>query len=343
MKCPKCSRNHPYKEGMKCLCGYQFTLNPKQPPYFTDKTIQMVIEKLSGGGRYYFTKNQLYATLFKKRLQAIRNMRFWTGGSIGFAVWILILIYTYHVHSNKWFMTILGLSIVFFVLFFHTLRKISPRYMGDIMQAIETYHKTNPISNMTTGKAFQNTKKREIDENIFAHAPEKILIVEHDDFTDTLLLNHFYFEEKCLVLSENKYPQNIFEAYQKFITIHPGIPISILHDASQKGLAMEKRLRSQKEWMLSDKEIIDLGLKKEDAKSLQKHGGLWLYQGNYERKLSSNTEDNIKQGYRVPLDFTSPMRMKSILAGSLIAGVGFSLMAEEWEKKGATTIDRGFG
>ena len=75
MKCPKCTNNQKYKDGMTCnFCGYIFALNPKVWPNITDMAMNNVIRDLSGPEEYYFTSNQLisrlYRTLRKKQRSA---------------------------------------------------------------------------------------------------------------------------------------------------------------------------------------------------------------------------------------------------------------------------------
>ncbi|MCB1158108.1 MAG: hypothetical protein H7A25_00835 [Leptospiraceae bacterium] len=343
MKCPSCNSLHPYKDGMKCKCGYNFVLNPKEAPYFSDTLMKATIDKLSGNGLYYFTRNQLYSALYKRRLQTTRKTRLWVGGFISLGILLLLSLMSFNVYGKKEGFFVSGFAFLLFVFIMNRLSKTSPKFMGDIFSLIDKYHQVHPIKNMATGKAFQNLKEKKFDKSFFEHAPERILIVEHDDFTDVLLLNNFYFDEKCLVLSENKYPNRIFQAYQEFIEKHPDIPIHIMHDASERGFKMEERLRSDSSWKLSGKTILDMGIKKEDVEVLGKQGGFWIGKDKKEVSVHQNMEENMKKGYMVPMDFAPPLRMSGILAGSMLMGAGIGLAAQSLNRKGETVTDRGFG
>ena len=74
MKCPECSNNQKVKDGMKCSqCGYSFTFNPKEyaTSGMTDGKFMACLRAASQNNTKWFTENQLYAALCRRRAKSI--------------------------------------------------------------------------------------------------------------------------------------------------------------------------------------------------------------------------------------------------------------------------------
>jgi hypothetical protein len=204
-------------------------------------------------------------------------------------------------------------------------KKITQNY-HQIAKAINDYDDRHPIRNMVRGNYFRKQLINKIDDEILTYAPERILIVEHDDVADMLILNRFHLENKVLVLSANKYPDHAFEAYQRIIRKNPDIPAELIHDVSIKGHQFKNHLLADSSWHLNENNVRDLGLSYVDVEKLREP--MWIpYLTNEKIRNKGRTIDNIRDGYRIPSDIASP---KAFIAGAALAmSTGMALLTEE--------------
>jgi hypothetical protein len=328
MKCPQCSTNHKFKDGMACsMCGYHFALNPKEPPRFSDMMIKNVINRISGSGTQYFTYNQLYAELNRTIKKKGRKTRMVSSGcmTVFIGAWLLLFWMGTERSTFLWLFAALVAG-----MFYFAFRPIKVPH-DTIVKVIETYHGMHPIEKLVAGKQMQREALDEFNKEIFQHAPEGILIVERDDIAEMLILNRFYFENKALVVSENKYPKPVFEAYRKFLDQHPDIPVAIIHDASKHGHGMLHRLMSDKQWGLEGKTVNDLGIRPEDVGRLKKP--VWVIgesiPPNERSQITPGKSaiENIEKGLVMPVDIAPPAAMMGSLG--LATMMGAALLSEE--------------
>ncbi|MDM8549186.1 hypothetical protein QUF72_03875 [Desulfobacterales bacterium HSG2] len=334
MKCPQCMNNQRYMDGMICRsCGYHFALNPKKTPYITDMALKNVIDRVSGNGQYHFTYIQLFAQIYR----VIKKKRKLHGYQIGCLIFLL-----YFLFPGGFVIAVLqiseapfarGLFVLYAVLGISGLVWFARHPLkvpySSVSETISTYRKLHPTDRLVEGRAFRKPSSESFDEEIFQYAPDRILIVEHIDIADMLILNRFHLENKTLVVSGHKYPEHAFRACQQFLSQHPDIPVMLIHDASEKGLRMKKRLLSDKFWNLRGKNVRDLGLFPRDADRLRRP--MWLPRAaSVHRKIlcaRKTADENISQGYRMPVDIASPRAMMG--AVSLAAASGLALLSEE--------------
>jgi hypothetical protein len=330
MKCPQCSTNHKYKDGMACsMCGYHFALNPKEPPRFSDMMIKNAIGRISGGSTQYFTYNQLYAEIHRTIKKKGRKNRMVSSGcmTVFIGAWLLF----FWLGTGRSTFLFLFAALVAGMVYF-AFRPIKVAH-DTIVKVIETYHGMHPIEKLVAGKQMQREAIDEFNKEIFQHAPEGILIVERDDIAEMLILNRFYFENKALVVSENKYPKPMFEAYRQFLDQHPDIPVVIIHDASTHGSGMRRRLMNDKQWHLEGKNVKDLGLLPQDVDRM-KHP-IWIPGTLSASGKSPKVADgkgkssaaNIEQGLVMPVDIAPPAAMMGSLG--LATMMGAALLSEE--------------
>jgi hypothetical protein len=341
MKCPECSASHKYKEGVVCVCGYRFALDPKQSPNISDMFLQNAIDKISDHHNYYFTYNQLYAQVY--RMLKKKKLKERIISTIGLGVFLGFVLFFFSAStglSPLWLFTVLICGVLWFAF-----RRINIPH-ETIVGVIDTYQKVHPIRSLVDGKQLQRIDIKELDDEIFQHAPEQILIVEHDDIAEMLIMNRFYFENKTLVVSANKYPEFAFEACQKFIAEHPDLPVHLMHDASKKGHGLLHRLVEDKTWHLEGKNLKDLGLFPWDVDRI-KHP-VWLpgTRADYDRKARSSaasgksSTENIEQGFIMPLDMVPSLAMMGTVA--LAVTTGYALMSDEFlTEQRRATVDSG--
>jgi hypothetical protein len=352
MKCPQCQANQKYSEGMICnSCGYQFALNPKEVPRITDIAFKIALDRLSGYGQHYFTYYQLYAQIY--RLLGKKDRKGRIGCIIALAIIGLLITFmgsalVKEISGFGWWLPALLLILVVVGIVKYARRpiKVSP---GTVVKVINTYQELHPTEQLVDGKRFEGRELTKVDPEIFRYAPEQILIVQRNDIADMLLLNRFHFENKTLVVSANKYPQDAFLACQQFLLQHPDIPISIIHDASSEGLKMKEKLLADKSWNLEGKRIQDMGLFPEDLDQIK--NPIWLPMsvatlkpGGKVRTYES-AEENVRQGLRMPVDVAPPRAMMGAM--TIAMAMGFALLSEEllgeMERQGTRGGDAGGG
>jgi hypothetical protein len=324
MKCPKCETKQKGTAGATCSgCGYVFALNPSEAPYLSDRRMKKAIENLSGTGNYYFTFNQLYAALYRMASKGSSTKHVIVPLLV--AVFIGLFVATkVNAVVGIVIVAVAALAIIGFVL-----RRAAPDHSA-LVKAINTYRQFHPIENLVDGTRFKReVSKEELKRELFDYAPERILIVEHDDLVDMLVLNRFHFENKTVVVSASKYPEHVFNACQKFLQKKPDIPVEILHDASMEGYRLKEKLLADASWNLKDKEIKDLGLSIQDAGNVQKP--VWIPGQRVSQFHSESPKDpvegKIQQGMKMPVDFVAPGVFLGAL--SIAALAGLALMSTE--------------
>lgn len=345
MKCPKCQNNQKFKYGMICnMCRYHFALNPKEKYGISDAAFKAVLDKLSGGGHYYFTYNQLYAQVY--RLIKKKHHTGFLGAS---CLGVIITVAGSAILIGGFGLGWKSCSALFFtamVLAYFIGRRPFKLEYHIPAQKIETYKNIHPLDNLADGTKFKHLNKMGLDAEFLKHAPERILIVEHDDMVDMLLLNRFHFDNKTLVLSAQKYPYAAFEACQGFLANHPDIPVLLIHDCSEAGLQMQGKLLTDQSWNLEGKNINNMGLHPKDVEKLK--SPIWIPK-NKDEKISAQgpPPENIDQGFKMPLDIAPPSAMMGTLGVAAIAGMALlseELLAMQQENaKGTASFGGGFG
>jgi hypothetical protein len=319
---------------MKCSCQYEFALNPKNKPYLTDTAFLGAIKKLSQDGRLYFTFNQLFVSIYK--LAQAKSRRSGIGCAIVLSIVTAILTF---VALGNWFNVkfpeiLLGLLIAapLIIGIWYKALKIKAPY-EEVTTAIETFQRLHPIDKLVDGKRFEGAQAAAINEELLNYGPQWILIVERDDMVDMLILNHFHFENKALVLGASKYPQPLFNAYRQWIEKHPDIPIYLIHDASKKGLRLKAGLLKDSEWNLLGKNVRDLGVFPHEIERLK--NPLWLPQSKDQKKINDSLtpSEKVDQNMVFPADSLAPKIMLGMAALALIQGVPLlseSILAEQF-------------
>ncbi|MDM8544522.1 hypothetical protein QUF90_25880 [Desulfococcaceae bacterium HSG9] len=330
MKCPKCLNNQKYKDGMTChRCHRRFVLNPKTT-IFSDIAIHKSIRQVSGAGHYYFTYNQLFSQIFRLARKKMRTFRIALFSVLFFfVIWGLFLV-SFPVgplFALTLFFIIVPIKIGIGTGKIANVAGYLDHRHGKIGNIINTYHRVHPIEKMVDGKRFKSSELHTPDDETKEYAPERILIVEHNDLADMLIMNRFHLENKTLVVSAEKYPRNIFDACQTFLHNHPDLPVCLLHDASKKGGQMREKLLADSTWNLKSAKIKDIGLFPHDTDRLKPP--MWLPSGSKGDKilLTKKSDEHIRNGYRMPVDIAQPKPLMGALG--LAAVSGMALLSSE--------------
>lgn len=348
MKCPSCGNNQKVKEGLICgKCRYVFALNPKEPPGLSDGAMAGVVRRLSGPDGLAFTMDQFRmgawrALARKGRLPGCLAV------FITFFVGIPLSGFLAGVGFPDWLSFVAAgvLAVSALVLFNRRKPKIKA---GLLDHAVRTYLNTHPPEQLVDGRGLADLTASALDEELVQYAPERILVVQHDDMVDMLVRNRFHFDHRTLVVSANKYPQAAFEACQKFLLRHPELPVCAAHDASRDGLRMLARLRKDLAWNLEDRPITDLGLHPKDIGKLKR--AVWLPGPEAPDRpkaaipVGGDPMERIEAGYRMPLGTASPRALIGGLSAAAVGGMALlsvELAAEMRDTRGSSA-GTGFG
>jgi hypothetical protein len=106
------------------------------------------------------------------------------------------------------------------------------------------------------------------------------LLVEHDLLVDLFVLNGFHADERTLILSETGYPAYLLPIARQCLQENPNLPVYLLHDASQRGIRMDRRVRAAALLPLEGHPVRDLGLFPDDIKRMRGLGALQPHMQN---------------------------------------------------------------
>ena len=90
----------------------------------------------------------------------------------------------------------------------------------------------------------------------------ELLLLNAPFWSDLLVRNGFHAEQNALVLSRDGYPAYIVQRARKMLKESPSLPVYLLHDASEAGMAMSRKNK------LSGRTVIDLGIRPEHLEKM---------------------------------------------------------------------------
>lgn len=272
-QCPSCRKYQKATSGDTCKhCDYVFILDESVKPYLSDHQVALSIQILSGQSNLYFTERHLYARLFER---AKNNLQDKTQSHI-----TSLYVVTFLLSMAIWMMFDIGtglaigavITTTLYLVYVRVKRKPQQVEHGWIKKAMSDYLKENEVEYLVKGDFFNRQLPEVESDELSEHAPDRILIVEHDAWVDFLILNQFHFNHKTLVVSANKYPQAIYDLICDLLKKHPSLPVLILHDLSDCGLALTQSLIDDESWPLSKSKVVDIGLDADEAP----YSGIWM-------------------------------------------------------------------
>ena len=154
--------------------------------------------------------------------------------------------------------------------------------------------------------------------DLYDYGVERIIIVERRILVDLLVKNGFHVDQKALVFSMDGYPTYIAEKAKKLLAESPDLPVYLLHDATEKGMRMYKKIR-----LPDHHPVIDLGVFPEQIKNLSVLKPLRLK----------------NQEYQVPLDALPYAALSGLSAAAIAANVPFDEVLTSWKQEGNSVGD----
>lgn len=312
MRCPDCNHNQRYRDGTRCgHCGYQFILRKKSDG-LSDHGLRQITRRLSDNGQYAFTETQLLLEICRHWRRSMTKEMI-----IGLVI-VVALMGLFGFVSGLWLVGAIVCSILLFWIIWGSQRRKVDLPLPKARKLLQRYRQAHPIKELADGKAFLQQTLAEAPYGE-AYAPERILIVERNEWVDLLVRNRFHLSYKTAVLSRSGYPQRVLEACRAFLRQHPQTPVQLLHDASLAGFNLKAQLASDPNWPLAGSTLTDLGLSKE---TIQNAGQLpWLPANSQNKgRLSTDAAKMLNAHYRVPLDCLGPKASLSLIGAALIGG-----------------------
>lgn len=114
------------------------------------------------------------------------------------------------------------------------------------------------------------------EKDLFDYGVERIIIVERPLLVDLLVKNGFHIDQNALVFSRDGYPAYILQRARKMIKEVPSLPVYLLHDASEVGMAMSRKNK------LLRCTVVDLGIKPEHLEKMHFLNALQLQEKGVE-------------------------------------------------------------
>ena len=279
MKCPECGVEQKKDDELRCCCGYQFIFHARNAQGMTDAKFFNLLRGAGGDGRFYFTFPQLYSTwcqqdakekisLFRKKIAAV-----------GFLLLTLCL-------SCFFLFGRLGglLSLVLLVgpwLLIRQYRRQLPPDLGSLKKLVKQWQagRGGGDEMLLLRPTLHEPSPDFLEKDLFDYGVERIIIVERPLLVDLLVKNGFHADQNALIFSRDGYPAYIVQRARKILKESPSLPVYLLHDASEAGLAMSQKNK------LSGRTVIDLGIRPEHVEKMHFLSALQLQEKDYKAPL----------------------------------------------------------
>lgn len=278
MKCPSCSKNHQYKYGMKCRCGYHFALNPKTDG-ISDRRFVAFINGASCNGTYSFTVNQLYTAACRKQLASPPFAAFAVVFAILFAVTAILLVFTqapiFLIFTfGSLVVTLFGTSIWIWYRFF---KQLPVSQFAGWLKKYTSSH--GPIKGMVKAAKLTKPPPKATESDIYDYGVERVLIVQRPILVDLLVANNIHLTNRSVIVTADGYPSYLATIVQQLLDNSPTLPVFLLHDADQDGLSWAATQKVR--YLTRDRPVIDMGVNPDTAKLIRKLRPLRLKQKQY--------------------------------------------------------------
>lgn len=310
MRCPQCQHNQKTREGMSCnKCGYGHVFQPRTDR-LSDYAFTQLLQRLSGNGHLCFTREQLAVALCRLRLRG----KDWLALTLFLMIFfgLFSLFGTTALSGSLISGSVVAAFISGSVLMLR-LRFRNRTSYADALRLIDRYHQRHPIALLATGTAYANAQPPTVDPH---YAPERILVVEHDEMVDMLIRNRFHQTARTAVVSASGYPAGLFAACAGFIARHPQIPVQVLHEASALGFNRINQLRNDSRWRFAANNLVDIGLNPAQLHSY--HSTLpWLDRKRKTLTLTRQHKKMLAGGATLPLAFAPPQALLGLFAAAV--------------------------
>ncbi len=320
MKCPACGAQHKKRDGTRCRCGYSFVFTDPSARQMSDSRFLAILEKATADGVYFVTPRQLYFEYCRKMRQkgpakpAVAALvalggtaALWLTGYESLAVWCGVIV-------------VAATIVCLYRLFSRPME--FPEFQG----IIEKYRRAGGrerLHHVLDKPSLQQPPPDWQEPDIYRYGVERVLLVQRDILVDLFVLNGLHAEQRTLVISETGYPEYLRPRVKAILTENPKTPVFFLHDATDRGVGMKKRLRKLN-WLPESERRIDLGIKPEDVKKMKRFHAV--------------------SPHRIQHKAAIDLLPYSVLAGGLASGLaGQMALAAVMEAQLTSHGDSGFG
>lgn len=320
MKCPKCKNNHKYSAGMRCTCGYGFVFNPKTDR-MTDGKFVALLKSASGPEGRFFTENQLYAQFCRGTEKTNRLKLKWALGAAMVAGAAAILLGVYQDVALGCIFGVLALIGLVVAIKAGVAR---PPDRDVFSSKLGKWRRAGgDLAKLLTEPRLGERPPDWQESDIYDYGVERLLVVQHDILVDLFVLNGLAAEEKALVIAESGYPRYLLPIATKVLNIRPDLPVLVLHDSTQTGMEMGRRLKESGLLPLEGHPLVDIGLSPENVKAMPGMRAMGTKGLNYE----------------VPVDFLLYPAFAKVLAASFVGNVGLAVLLQR-SSTGGVVDDR---
>lgn len=270
MKCPKCSGKHPYKDGMRCRCGYRFILDPKSDG-FADGKILAAYRRASGGETHYFTAPQMVTAVCNLPRSKAPMIIGFLLLAVGMGVFFLAI--TNGKLEDGAFIPAAFFTFVGLLLLVGTTleSRIDKHKFLRAVGKFESNRKPFPYLLREPGRLAVPPPEWE-ESDIYDYGAEGVLVVDRDLIVDLLVLNDFHTSNRVLVIGESGYPDYLMPLARRLLEERDDLPIFLLHDAQEPDSngSMLERIQSTGRFPIGKRPVVDLGLHISDLKRTPK-------------------------------------------------------------------------
>ena len=248
---------------MKCVCGYQFALDPKTDK-ISDGKFNSFIRRASANNTYYFTSEQLYTAVCEKQVSGVAALILGpivlVGGVIAaFYFWpevpplvaiVVGILNTTHGCYNHYFQVVP-------ISQFETWLKKFEKQHGRIEKL---------VSRLSLDKPPPEWKEPDI----FDYGVERIIIVERWILVDLLVKNGVHTSNSALIVAADGYPAYLTQRVETLLSESPELPVFLLHDATTKGIHWADGIKLARPYNNGKRKIVDMGVSPDDLSKLKR-------------------------------------------------------------------------
>ncbi len=324
MICPKCNNNHKKNDGTYCRCGYRFVFRPDVDNGMTDNKFMLILRKASADGRYYFTFSQLYSAwcIVKGKISFFDFCGI-MGKYIVFGFFAFSFLSASMKNGHLFFWVLLSGIVLIHVIVL--LNRTPPdrekfRKLVTKWSRSRCFYVEGTLDKMLVKPSLHEPPSAfpERDVYNYNYGVEGILIVQKQIIVDLLVRNGFHTDQRVLIFSVDGYPSYIEEQAKKLLQASPELPIYLLHDATEEGMAMRKKIK-----IPTSHKVVDLGMSPDQLQNLPALKPLRLQ----------------KQEYNAPLDILPYAALSAMGAAAIAAGIPFDEVLASWKEEGNSVGD----
>ncbi|CAK8725428.1 hypothetical protein GMJAKD_16440 [Candidatus Electrothrix aarhusensis] len=309
MKCPECGVEQKKDVERRCRCGYQFIFHARNAQGMTDAKFFNLLRRAGGNGQFYFSFPQLYSAWCQQdaeeRIYLLRKKL------AGVGVFLLTLCIFFFLLFG-WIGGVLSLILLVGPwLLIRQYRRQLPPDLGTLKILLKQWQAGHGGGDemLLIRPSLHEPPLDFSEKDLFDYGVERIIIVERPLLVDLLVKNGFHADQNALIFSRDGYPAYIVQRAQEILKERSLLPIYLLHDASETGMAMSEKNK------LSGRTVIDLGIRPEHLEKMH-----FLYALQLQRN-----------GYKAPLDIL-PYPVLATICGEAVRKNSTLLeVLEQWD------------